>query len=531
MNDSPGLRVSALLEHASEHTVESLTIPDAVELVRVIRPELLQGERRYETLSHLVDLDTLLSNLSLRELMLDALPQHKVAEFESRIGTSIAELRYVDPIPNSQRREVLRFFGQVAATEFVDNFDQAPIDVRRPLFLHQKRAASVVENFLYNDVPPRVLLHFPTGCGKTRTAMSIVASHLRVRTPTLVIWVAETRELLEQAASEFEDTWRDVGDRPLHCYRFWARNTPPIQDVEDGIVVAGLAKLRSYAPIAICFGLLATAQPLSCSTKLTMQPRPPTRISLTHWFAATSVPVSLDCRPHPGEPGMIPRRMYDVAEMFGNNKVTLDFGVGVNPITKLVEDGYLASVTFTRMEVTSPLSETDKSEVARSRELPDRIRNVIYSDMHRNLAVIRRILHLVRVHSRVLVFTGSVRNAELLSRISEAIGCRSDVVTANTDVNQRDRIINRFRRPGGRPIVLVNVGVLTTGFDAPRATAAIIDRPTKSLVLYSQMVGRVLRGPKAGGADRCEVITVVDTSLPGFGDVSEAFSNWEDVWG
>ena len=76
----------------------------------------------------------------------------------------------------------------------------------------------------------------------------------------------------------------------------------------------------------------------------------------------------------------------------------------------------------------------------------------------------------------------------------------------------------------------MNFGVLTTGFDAPAASAALIARPTKSLVLYSQMVGRVIRGPKAGGTDRCEVVTVVDTTLPGFGDVAEAFTNWEDVW-
>ena len=39
-------------------------------------------------------------------------------------------------------------------------------------------------------------------------------------------------------------------------------------------------------------------------------------------------------------------------------------------------------------------------------------------------------------------------------------------------------------------MVLVNFGVLTTGFDAPRASAVVIARPTASLVLYSQMVGR-----------------------------------------
>ena len=103
-------------------------------------------------------------------------------------------------------------------------------------------------------------------------------------------------------------------------------------------------------------------------------------------------------------------------------------------------------------------------------------------------------------------------------------------MTGTTDVSNRTRAIQRFRRPDARKRVLINFGVLTTGFDAPAASAALIARPTKSLVLYSQMVGRVIRGPRAGGTERCEIVTVVDTTLPGFGDIAEAFMNWEDVW-
>jgi hypothetical protein len=43
------------------------------------------------------------------------------------------------------------------------------------------------------------------------------------------------------------------------------------------------------------------------------------------------------------------------------------------------------------------------------------------------------------------------------------------------------------------------------------------------------MVGRAIRGTKAGGNDESTVFTVVD-NLPGFRDVSRAFLNWEDAW-
>lgn len=79
-------------------------------------------------------------------------------------------------------------------------------------------------------------------------------------------------------------------------------------------------------------------------------------------------------------------------------------------------------------------------------------------------------------------------------------------------------------------MVVVNYGVLTTGFDAPATSAAVIARPTRSLVLYSQMVGRATRGTRAGGNEKAEIVTVVDPHLPGFGSVADAFKNWEDVW-
>lgn len=109
-------------------------------------------------------------------------------------------------------------------------------------------------------------------------------------------------------------------------------------------------------------------------------------------------------------------------------------------------------------------------------------------------------------------------------------GFNADAITANTSPQERERLITRFKDDAPDTKILCNYGVLTTGFDAPRTSAALIARPTKSLVLYSQMVGRAIRGAKAGGNETAEIITVVDKELPGFGSVAEAFTNWEDVW-
>ena len=111
-----------------------------------------------------------------------------------------------------------------------------------------------------------------------------------------------------------------------------------------------------------------------------------------------------------------------------------------------------------------------------------------------------------------------------------ARGTEALVVTGESPPAARERAIRRFKSQAREPIVMFNYGVLTTGFDAPQTSAAIIARPTKSLVLYSQMVGRATRGVKAGGNEASEIVTVSDTEMHGFGDVADAFCNWEDVW-
>ena len=133
-------------------------------------------------------------------------------------------------------------------------------------------------------------------------------------------------------------------------------------------------------------------------------------------------------------------------------------------------------------------------------------------------------------HKRMLVFAASVELTRLLAAVLNMRGVEGYAITGGTSKQARSNAVRAFKSNVTQSIVLVNYGVLTTGFDAPKASAGVIARPTKSLVLYSQMIGRLIRGPKAGGTESCEVVTVVDTRLPGFGDIAEAFSNWEDIW-
>ena len=133
-------------------------------------------------------------------------------------------------------------------------------------------------------------------------------------------------------------------------------------------------------------------------------------------------------------------------------------------------------------------------------------------------------------HKRILVFAISMKHSDILSMVFARRGYRCASITSKSNPDQRKIWLKRFVELDDEPCVLFNYGVLTTGFDAPKTSAAVIARPTKSLVLYSQMIGRVIRGPKVKGTKTAEIWTVVDQQLPGFGTLAGAFWNWEDVW-
>ncbi len=91
----------------------------------------------------------------------------------------------------------------------------------------------------------------------------------------------------------------------------------------------------------------------------------------------------------------------------------------------------------------------------------------------------------------VLVFTRYIEEAEKLVSKLKGIGINSAIVTGETPKKERESILAEFK--DCKIKVVANVGTLTTGFDYPELDTIILGRPTKSLALYYQMVGRAIR--------------------------------------
>jgi len=89
------------------------------------------------------------------------------------------------------------------------------------------------------------MLHMPTGSGKTRTAMHLVARHLNNRRAGVVLWLASGQELCEQGAEAFTKAWSNLGERTIPLIRFWGSKGNWPSDLKDCMLVAGLEKLWS----------------------------------------------------------------------------------------------------------------------------------------------------------------------------------------------------------------------------------------------------------------------------------------------
>lgn len=90
-----------------------------------------------------------------------------------------------------------------------------------------------------------------------------------------------------------------------------------------------------------------------------------------------------------------------------------------------------------------------------------------------------------------IVFASSVAHSEHLAESFRGIGVTAAHIDAYTEAPDRTKAIKGFKR--GAVQVLCSVGVLTTGFDAPNAGCVVLARPTQSLMLHLQMIGRGLR--------------------------------------
>lgn len=537
MSSAPGISIKQLLEKAPDGALQEIIGEATISVISIMNPELPTRDHLAKLALESAEPWEMLRHAPTRNRLLSLLPLSKAEELASKIGVSQPDNRIFERLlalfaDRGREAPLFEFFG-VAAPERASGGGEAAersVAPAYPLFAHQLSVANRAASAL-SEHPHKVLVHMPTGAGKTRTAMDLVCDWHNRASDRLIVWLAQSSELLEQAAAEFERAWSSRGRATTNVYRYWGTHEFDLSEARTGVLVAGFAKLHAlYRRDPNMIMRLGDRASLTVVDEA-HQAIAPTFGSLTSFIVGKKPGNALlGLSATPGRTWSDIAKDAELSAYFENRKVTIEVQGYDNAVDFLIDRGFLARPSFRVLEVSSKVALSDATR-DESGDVSTTVLESLGGDAQRNVEIIQVIEELAVRHRRIIVFAASVQNAHLISSVLTLRGTQSHVVTASTDRLVRERILRRFKGVGTDPQVICNYGVLTTGFDAPNTSAAVICRPTRSLVLYSQMVGRAIRGPAAGGNAEAEIVTIVDTQLPGFGSVADAFVNWEDVWG
>ena len=172
-------------------------------------------------------------------------------------------------------------------------------------------------------------------------------------------------------------------------------------------------------------------------------------------------------------------------------------------IEEMIREGWLCPITGWRITTDIDLDQVEvrsgdfvEGQLAKAINL--RSRNDAVLDAYSKYASGRR----------AIVFCADVAHARAMAETFASAGIKARAVWGDMPRDARREALESLR--GGTTMVLTNCNVLTEGFDEPRVECVVMARPTKSRLLYAQMIGRGTRLHK--GKTHLTVIDVADNS-------------------
>lgn len=149
--------------------------------------------------------------------------------------------------------------------------------------------------------------------------------------------------------------------------------------------------------------------------------------------------------------------------------------------------------------------------------LPEDIAQKIAENKERNRLIVNKYLEKRSIYGQTIVFAVNRVHAFALRKLFEESGVKAEVIVSGTfleftgiDISNEANEENIKKYRDGEIQVLINVNILTEGIDLPQTKTVFLTRPTISTILMTQMIGRALRGEKAGGTKEAYVVSFVD---------------------
>lgn len=365
------------------------------------------------------------------------------------------------------------------------------------------------------------LLVLPTGGGKTLTASWWLAKNFLDKNKK-ILWIAHRHELLEQAKATFTKTlaFSDIfQDRENFNYRVISGiHDKPINIKEtDDIIFASKDSLNAgfdhlyknwiQDKTEEIFLVIDEAHHATAKTYRKLIDNIKQNVKKFRLLGLTATPTRTD----ENENGLLQRVFPDDIIFKIDLKTLIRLGILSEPIFEEVETGqnFIEELTDQQIDL---LNTFDINSIG------EEIAETIAKNRERNYKIVDRYVSNKEKYKQTLVFALNVDNAIALNKLFQEKGIKSDFVISNVKdavtgvtsnfTKENKEKIEKFRK--GQLEVLINVNILTEGTDVPNVQSVFLTRPTISTILMTQMIGRGLRGPKAGGTKEAYIVSFVD---------------------
>ena len=210
------------------------------------------------------------------------------------------------------------------------------------------------------------------------------------------------------------------------------------------------------------------------------------------------------------EEGLLAKIYSDGVDTKKNDAVYGDLGMAyaIN-LKELIKRQILSTPVFehyyTEEHYGDDLSIDDWNKIQHFDNIPEKIVKKMIASKERNSLIVKTYKNNQKQYGQTLVFAVNINHAIQLKAVFEKEGIKADYIVSSILDGQllinlskeNEEKIEKYRNKEIN--VLINVNILTEGVDLPQTQTVFLARPTVSTILMTQMVGRALRGVKAGG--------------------------------
>ncbi len=398
----------------------------------------------------------------------------------------------------------------------------------RTLYEHQKRAMECLD-IMNKNQSYSTLVVLPTGGGKTYTAsMWLLKNALDKKKK--ILWIAHRHMLLDQAAESFQKFayaeitphiasfyFRVVSGASTHDRTNDINNNDQLLIVSKDSIGRNISCLDSWLKNEEeVYLIIDEAHHSTARTYRRVIDYVKNQVKNVKLIGLTATPF----RTAANEQGLLAKIYSDGIK--DGKAVKGDIGIAYQiSLKELINRRILAKPVFESYYTSENYSDDIGIDALNSIQyldvIPDNIAKKMSESALRNKLIVETYKANRKEYEQTIVFAVDIPHAIVLSKLFNDAGVNADYIVSDiknsitgVTISSKENIkkINDYAE--GRLQVLINVNILTEGIDLPKTKTVFLARPTVSTIVMTQMVGRALRGPAAGGTETANIVSFID---------------------